>query len=182
LKIFAFFKVLKKNFQGSNGHANENGDHFSSNSSLSSSCNLANKEFNHLPRVNIQIVGMSSNKCKLPESLSSFTQLSMNWLIEELVEKHDHVLNDFTNNVNMLYMNAHDQTLHDCCDMDSSDCNFNDYINDYQKQHSANACGTNSAGTNGGHKKPHRSSPTNHNGTFLIIFFVIDFYSNLLFA
>ncbi len=113
-----------------------------------------------MPRVNIQIVGLPLNKCKLPENLASLTQLSMNWLIEELVDKHEHILNDFTNNLNMLYMNAHDQTLHDCCDMDSSDCNFNDYINDYQKQHST---GSSTTGTNGCQKK-NRCSPTNQNG------------------
>ena len=140
--------------------ASDSADHFSSTSSLSSSLNLANKEFNHLPRVNIQIVGLPSNKCKLPDNLNALTQLSMNWLIVELVEKHEHVLNDFTSNLNMLYMNAHDQTLHDCCDMDSSDCNFNDYINDYQKQHSGSGLSSSNGLTR---KNSNRSSPTNQN-------------------
>jgi len=68
----------------------------------------------------------------------------MNWLVNELVNDNkqsnesQHNLTDLCGHLNMLYMNVNDQTLHDCCDMDSSDCNYSDYINDYQKHHSLN--------------------------------------------
>ena len=74
----------------------------------------------------------------------------MNWLVNELnvndkqhhhhhnESQHNNNLTDLCGHLNMLYMNVSDQTLHDCCDMDSSDCNYSDYINDYQKHHSLN--------------------------------------------
>jgi len=103
---------------------------------LSSSLNLANKEFNHLPRINIELVGMKSNKYKLPESILYLTELCMNWLFNELTDKQpDQNLGDLCDHLRMLYMNSTDHTLHDFCDMDSSDCNYTDYINDYQKHH-----------------------------------------------
>jgi hypothetical protein len=119
---------------------------------LSSSLNLANKEFNNLPRINIELVGLKPNKYRLPECTVYLTELCMNWLVNELVnEKQNNEsqnnLTDLCGHLNMLYMNVTDQTLHDCCDMDSSDCNYSDYINDYQKHHSLNYK-TNSNGTN----------------------------------
>lgn len=103
---------------------------------LSSSINLAHKEFNHLPRITIELVGLKQNKAKLPDNIVVLTQLCMNWLVDELVDKNDHTLTDLCDNLSMLYMNTNDHTLHDCCDMDSSDTNFTDQINDYQKKHS----------------------------------------------
>lgn len=63
-------------------------------------------------------------------------EMCMNWLEQELVEKNGERMNDLTSlceNLNMLYVNS-DSTLHDCCDMDVGDCNFDDYIDDYKKQ------------------------------------------------
>ena len=95
----------------------------------------------------------------------------MNWLIEELVDKHEHTLNDLTSHLNMLYMNTHDQTLHDCCDMDSSDCNFNDYINDYQKQHVLTFGQATHTSNGNARKNSSRGSPTGqHNGIFSYTF------------
>lgn len=108
-------------------------------STLSSSLNIANKEFNQLPRIQIELVGLKNHKFKLPEGIDTLTELCMNWLVDELVEnkgekdqKHDLV--DLCEHLNMLYLNS-DSTLHDCCDMDSSDINFDDYIDDYKKRH-----------------------------------------------
>ena len=103
------------------------------------STNLANQEFNHLPRVNIELVGMNSHKYKLPDNLQALTQLCINWIVEELdtnnkSKNSEHSLDYYCDNLNMLYMNNEDHTLHDCSDMDSTDANFNDNINDYQKQ------------------------------------------------
>jgi influenza virus NS1A-binding protein len=104
--------------------------------SLSCSLNLAHKEFNHLPRINIELVGLKEIKYTLPDNMLQLTQLCMNWLVKEL--KRGINMNTLCDNLNMLYMNQIDHTLHDCCDMESSNSNFNDYVNDYQKQHLVN--------------------------------------------
>ncbi|CAF0709971.1 unnamed protein product [Brachionus calyciflorus] len=107
-----------------------------------SSINLANKEFNNLPRIVIELVGIKPNKAKLPDNIVALTHLCMNWLVDELCEKSDHDLNYLCDNMSMLYMDSKDHHLHDCCDMDSSDMNFTDHINDYQKLHSVTNNGT----------------------------------------
>lgn len=104
-------------------------------SNCKSSINLANKEFNNLPRISIELVGIKRNKAKLPENIVNLTQMCMKWLICQLSEKINCDFNYLCDNLNMLYMNANDQTLHDCCFMDCSDTNYTDYINDYQKMH-----------------------------------------------
>ena len=119
------------------------------NVTLSSSINLAHKEFNHLPRVNIELVGLAPNKAKLPDNMVVLTQMCMAWLVEELVERkylqtasaeisgtgsHHQSLTNLCDNLNMLYMNNNDHTLHDCSEMEASDLNFNDHVNDYQKK------------------------------------------------
>jgi hypothetical protein len=133
------------------------------NVTLTSAINLAHKEFIHLPRVNIELVGLPPNKAKLPDNIVVLTQLCMSWLVDELVERkylrsvsneingggpitststssapHYQSLTELCDNLNMLYMNTNDQTLHDCCDMDSGDSNFTDHINDYQKRCQSN--------------------------------------------
>ena len=102
-----------------------------------SSANVANQEFNHLPRINIELVGMNCQKYKLPENLESLTELCMGWIVDDLDPKKnpDQTLEHLCDNLNMLYMNNEDNTLHDCSDMDSDDANFNDNINDYQRQY-----------------------------------------------
>lgn len=102
-------------------------------SSLSCSINLAHNEFNHLPRVNIELVGLG--KFALPNSLNDITGMCMNWLVDVTQTRKSHTLNDLCDNLNLLFMNSIDHTLHDCCEMDISDINFNDYIDDYQKKH-----------------------------------------------
>jgi hypothetical protein len=128
------------------------------NATLTSSINLAHKEFNHLPRINIELVGLPPNKAKLPDNIVVLTQLCMSWLVDELVERkylrlassdingapitptslssvpHHQSLTELCDNLNMLYMNENDHMLHDCCEMDSGDSNFNDHIHDYQKR------------------------------------------------
>ena len=146
----------------SNSANHTNGDAGFNAATLSSSLNLANKEFNQLPRINIELIGLKPNKCKLPNNITYLTQLCMNWLVEELNEKNENSINDLCNNLNMLYMNSIDQTLHDCCDMDTSDTNFSDYINDYQKQHSLGGStgGGNSNSSGAVRKLSSRGSPT----------------------
>ncbi len=136
-------KPINNNTKASNLSASNNNNKngqtekmFSSTSSLSSSLNLANIEFNHLPRINIELVGLKSTSVhRTIENLDELNQLCMAWLISELLEKQTLKLSDLCDNLNMLYMNKMDNTLHDCCDMNSSDCHFNDHINDYQKTH-----------------------------------------------
>ena len=108
---------------------------------ISSTLNLAHKEFNHLPRVNIELVGLKQPINKLPDNLNSLTQLCMNWLVDQYQQYSDDkesYLNDLCNHMNMLYIHKSDLTLHDCCDMDSSDVGFNDQIHDYQQSHQVN--------------------------------------------
>lgn len=109
---------------------------FNPENNCKSSINLANKEFNNLPRISIELVGIKRNRAKLPENIVNLTQMCMKWLICQLSEKSNCDFNNLCDNLNMLYMNSNDQTLHDCCYMDSSDTNYTDYINDYQKMHS----------------------------------------------
>lgn len=142
---------------------------------MSSSINLAHKDFNHLPRINIELVGLPSNKSKLPENIVFLTQLCMNWLVNELIDKKQaavnggggggetptqvssttasngaiHSLNELCDHLTMLYMNSQDHTLHDCCDMEATDDNFTDYINDYQKKCNASCAINASASSNG---------------------------------
>lgn len=104
-------------------------------SSLSCSINLAHNEFNHLPRINIELVGLG--KSKLPNNLADLTQLCMKWLVDVVQCRKNHNLNDLCDNLNMLYMNGNDHMLHDCCEMETTNVNFNDYIDDYQKKHNA---------------------------------------------
>jgi hypothetical protein len=158
---------------------------YASNSSLSSTLNLANIEFNHLPRINIELVGMprtTKSSIRAIDNMNELNQLCMNWLIDELIEKKNVQLNDLCDNLNMLYMNNMDHTLHDCCDMNSSDCNFNDHIDDYQKKHSAslnnllntNNCNSNLNGNNNlSRKNSSRNSPTSNGGTSRIKSFKI---------
>lgn len=106
-------------------------------STLSSSLNLANKEFNQLARIQIELVGLKRHKLKLPESVDVLTEMCMSWLVKELMEKNGERCADvgsLCEHLNLLYINEIDATLHDCCDMDTIDCNFDDYIDDYQKQ------------------------------------------------
>jgi len=146
------------------------------NASLSCSLNLAHKEFNHLPRINIELVGLKEIKYTLPNNMLQLTQLCMNWLVKEL--KRGIGMNTLCDNLNMLYMNQIDHTLHDCCDMESSNTNFNDYVNDYQKQHlfngNSNASHTHNSINNGHNQSnaanhpPRRTSPTGNVRTFKI--------------
>lgn len=117
--------------------AQNNGLTNGSSSSLSSSLNLANIEFNHLPRINIELVGFfkTNKSIKTIDNINELNQLCMNWLTNELIDKQSMTFSDLCDHLNMLYMNNMDHTLHDCCDMNSTDCNFNDHINDYQKKH-----------------------------------------------
>lgn len=105
--------------------------------SLSSSLNIANKEFNQLPRIQIELVGLKEHKIKLPESIDLLTEMCMNWLIEETIEKNGVTKREFSElceKLNMLYL-YNSNTLHDCCDMDSMNSNFDDYVDDYQKRY-----------------------------------------------
>lgn len=149
----------KLNGVGSN--LNENNDSITkSSSALSSSLNLANKEFNQLPRIQIELVGLRSHKLKLPDGMDTLTTMCMNWLVEELSEdKQGKELSELYENVNMLYMNS-DSSLYDCCYMDSTDPNFDDHIDDYQKHHNAsNTLGPQSLLKNG-QKKRKNKPPT----------------------
>lgn len=129
-------------------------------STLSSTLNLANKEFNHLPRIKIELVGLKTHKYKLPENIEALATLCMNWLVEELMPKSgEHSdLNHLCEHLNMLYIN-NDSTLHDCCDMDAGDSNFDDYIDDYQKLH--HVLNTNVLTVNGnGKQKRSKAAPS----------------------
>ena len=84
------------------------------------------KEFQQLPRVNIELVGYC---CDTTEILND---LLLKWLLNNVDEKHE-ILNNLCENINILYLND-DKSLHDCCDMDSENKNYSDYINDYQKK------------------------------------------------
>ncbi len=102
-----------------------------------------------MPRIKIELVGLKNHKLKLPEGMDILTSLCMNWLIQEIIDDNgdkNNEVSDLCENLNMLYINI-DSTLHDCCDMDPSDCNFDDYIDDYQKQHNSMTVN----GTNGKH-------------------------------
>jgi hypothetical protein len=139
------------NQNGDNFHGGVGVEHIDSQPSLSCSLNLANKEFNHLPRINVELVGLRAHNLKLPDNILSITQLCMSWLVDELVTTKragagvgsnvnvslvsHHTLDDLCNNLNMLYINGKDHTLHNCCDMNPSDANFSEYIHDYQLQH-----------------------------------------------
>lgn len=132
-----------------NGGAAGAVDMTASTSSLSCSMNLAHNEFNHLPRINIELVGLKPTRCKLPNNIHELTELCMSWLVNEVVHKKTQNVNDLCDNLNMLYINRDDQMLHDCVDMDTSDANFNDYIDDYQKKHNLTAHPASLANNNG---------------------------------
>ena len=53
----------------SNSANHTNGDAGFNAATLSSSLNLANKEFNQLPRINIELIGLKPNKCKVHHRL-----------------------------------------------------------------------------------------------------------------
>ena len=98
-------------------------------------------EFQQLPRINIELVGCSTDT---PERLN---ELLLKWLLNNVDEKQI-FLKNLCENINILYLN-NDKSLHDCCDMDSEDKNYSEYINDYQKK--------------GYHQQPHQQgqqSPT----------------------
>ena len=76
-------------------------------STLSSSLNLANKEFNQLPRIQIELVGMRRHKQlnQLPESVDALTEMCMNWLALELSTERMNSVASLCENLNMLYIN-----------------------------------------------------------------------------
>lgn len=47
--------------------------------------------------------------------------------------EYEEILNNLSENINILYLND-DKSLHDCLDMDQTNKNYCDYINDYQKK------------------------------------------------
>ena len=110
-------------------------------STLSSSLNLAHKEFNQLPRIQIELVGLKNHKLKLPDGIDHLTELCMNWLVDEVVKESPtgekkHELSELCENLVMLYL-SNDSTLHDCCKMEQTNLHFDDYIDDYQKRHNS---------------------------------------------
>lgn len=123
-------------------------------STLSSSLNLAHKEFNQLPRIQIELVGLKNHKLRLPDGIDTLTELCMNWLVNEVVQessvtdKKTHDLPELCENLIMLYF-SNDSTLHDCCKMEPSDSNFDDNIDDYQKRN-------NHLGIKDGHPNVHK--------------------------
>lgn len=111
-------------------------------STLSSSLNLAHREFNQLPRIQIELVGLSKNqKLRLPDGIDTLTDLCMNWLVDEVVKESPagekkHELSELCENLVMLYL-SNDSQLHDCCKMEPSNANFDDNIDDYQKRNNS---------------------------------------------
>jgi hypothetical protein len=77
-------------------------------STLSSSLNLAHKEFNQLPRIQIELVGLKRHKLKLPESVDVLTSMCMHWLEQELAEnggERKGEVSALCESLNMLYIN-----------------------------------------------------------------------------
>lgn len=133
--------LVSNSYTKINDKYQENVDIAKSCSTLSSSLNLAHKEFNQLPRIRIELVGLKSNKLKLPDGIDTLTGLCMNWLVDEVVKESPtgekkHELSELCENLVMLYMSNESQ-LNDCCQMEPSNANFDDNIDDYQKKNNS---------------------------------------------
>jgi influenza virus NS1A-binding protein len=88
---------------------------------------IFSNEFQQLPRMNIELVGCS------PDTTERLNDLLLKWLLNNVDENHQTILKNLCENINILYLND-DKSLHDCCDMDSENKNYSEYINDYQKK------------------------------------------------
>ncbi len=99
------------------------------------------------------------------------TQMCVDWLLNELSgsslssSASTTNLTQLCDNLNILYLNSSDNVLHDCCEMQSNDQNYSDYINDYQKKHNninninGNQNGDNNLNNSEGNRKNKQRSP-----------------------
>jgi hypothetical protein len=82
-------------------------------------------ELMNLPRINIELIGTVDNSTDF-----NMETLIFSWLRKKLQSETFDILSD--NDVNLLYFNDNDKTLHDCHDMEESNKCFCDYVYDYQ--------------------------------------------------
>jgi hypothetical protein len=79
-----------------------------------------------LPRINIELITVAVDD----STDLNVEHLIFSWLRAKLKSEDLSVLCD--NNVNLLYFNDNDKTLHDCHDMEQTNKCFCDYVYDYQ--------------------------------------------------